>query len=311
METYISKLKHILPTFLTITLSTVIGLALIRWLFFIQFPIIHINEDIWRIYIPLIFPWIPVLIWLRKRFKILTFKDDKDRIFLPLICGGVICTMLYYSQSYLTTATGNLEELSTIKDIEKTEVARYYRLNDFAVAPYFSGTYTDFTESGDHNEFLNFNAYFVIPILTDTAEKINGIQKHWYGIRFYHQISNKLSNEVKEQKFGAFYNECVNRVNRYNYHLLDHFERKPNSNDRNNFLQAITAKTGRPTDDSFVILEPVQEKFENRNGSDFASIFSSFGIGLGILLFALIWPEYNATDKKGYLSGKNSKQNDT
>jgi rhomboid protease GluP len=195
LETYITKLKHILPTFLAVTSGTVLGLGFIRWLFCLQFSIIDIKEEIWVLWLPLIFPWIPITLWLRQRFRILTFKGDTDkgRFFFQIISWGVLTAMLFVSQGYLTTATGRLKELSTIKDIDKTEKSRYYKLTNFSVAPNYGGSFTNFRTSGKYNEDLNFDVYFVIPILKDTSETFTVIPKYWYGVKFKEQISNKIS----------------------------------------------------------------------------------------------------------------------
>lgn len=313
METYILKLKHILPTFLAVTFGTVFGLAFLRWLLCIQFSLLDIKEEIWVLWLPLIFPWIPITLWLRQRFRILTVKKgdtDKARFFFQIISWGVMTAMLFVSQAYLTTATGKLKELSTISDIDKIEKARYYKLTDFVVAPYFGGSYTDFRTSGKYNQYLNFDIYFVTPILKDSTEIIKNIPKYWYGVKFKEQISNKISNEEKEKKYQAFYNDCIEKMNKYEFHSLDHFERKPTSDDRQNFLKAIEARIKQVADDNFIVLEPIKEKFEDRNGNKFAWIFGSFGIGLGVLLFSLIWPGYSETERKRFLSGKKPKQDD-
>jgi rhomboid protease GluP len=313
LETYILKLKHILPTFLAVTFGTVFGLAFFRWLLCIQFSLLDIKEEIWVLWLPLIFPWIPITFWLRQRFRILTVKKgdtDKARFFFQIISWGVMTAMLFVSQAYLTTATGKLKELSTISDIDKTEKARYYKLTDFVVSPYFGGSYTDFRTSGKYNQYLNFDVYFVTPILKDSTEIIKNIPKYWYGVKFKEQISNKISNEEKEKKYQAFYNDCIEKMNKYEFHSLDHFERKPTSDDRQNFLKAIEARTKQTADDNFIVLEPIKEKFEDRNGNKFAWIFGSFGIGIGVLLFSLIWPGYSETERKRFLSGKKPKQDD-
>lgn len=313
METYILKLKHILPTFLAVTFGTVFGLAFFRWLLCIQFSLLDIKEEIWVLWLPLIFPWIPITLWLRQRFRILTIKmgdTDKTRFFFQIISWGVMTAMLFVSQAYLTTATGKLKELSTISDIYKTEKVRYYKFTDFAVAPYFGGSYTDFRTSGKYNQYLNFDVYFVTPILNDSTEIIKNIPKYWYGVKFKEQISNKISNDEKEQKYQAFYNDCIEKMNKYEFHSLDHFERKPTSDDRQNFLKAIEARTKQTADDNFIVLEPIKEKFEDRSGNKFAWIFGSFGIGLVVLLFSLIWPGYSEAERKRFLSGKKPKQDD-
>ena len=313
METYISKLKHILPTFLAVTFGTVFGIAFLRWLLCIQFFLLNVKEEIWVLWLPLIFPWIPITLWLRQRFRVLTVKKgdtDKARFFFQIISWGVMTAMLLVSQAYLTTATGKLETLSSIKEINKVEKARYYKLTNFSVATYFGGTYTDFTTSGKYNQYLNFDIFFIAPIIADTSEHITDIPKHWYGVKYEEQISNKISDEEKDRKYKEFYEECIQKMNNYNFHSLDHFERKPNSDDRTNFLKAIEARTKQPADESFIVLEPVHDTYENRNGNKFAWIFGSFGIGFGVLLFALLFPGFSESERKRFLSGKKPKQDD-
>ena len=307
METYISKLKHILPTFLAVTFGTVFGLAFLRWLLCIQFSLLDIKEEIWVLYLPLIFPWIPITLWLRQRFRVLTFKNgdtDKARFFFQIISWGTMTAMLLVSQPYLTTATGKLETLSSIKEIDKVEKARYYKLTNFSVANYFCGSYTDIRTSGKHDQYLYFEIFFVTPIIADTSEHITNIPKHWYGVKYYEQISNKISNKKKYRRYKEFYDECVQKMNNYNFHSLDHFERKPKSDDRLNFLKAIEAKTKQPTDESFIVLQPIHETYESRNGNKFAWIFGTFGIGFGVLLFSLLFGRFNENERKRYLSGK-------
>jgi rhomboid protease GluP len=312
LETYITKLKHILPTFFIIALSTIIGLLLFRWIFAIQFDIIDIKEEVWCFWLPMGLPWIPILIWLRPRLRILTFKKDNDngRFFFQFISAGTIISCLLVSQNYLTTATGKLQQLSNIKEIDKVENSRYYKLDNFSVVPYFGGSYTDFRTSGKYNQTLNFDIFFVTPILNANSERISNIPKHWYGVNFKEQISNKISNEEKEKKYKAFYNECIEKMNKYEFHSLDHFERKPTSDDRQNYLKAIESRIKQTAGNDFVVLEPIQEKFEDRNGNKFAWIFGSFGIGLGVLLFSIIWPGYSEIERNRFLTGKKPKQDD-
>ena len=310
--TYTAKLKHIVPTFFIVVFLTVIGLAVFRWLFCIKFSLLDIKEEIWVLWIPIIFPWIPITLWLRQRFRILTFKkeEDKRRFLFQIISWGVLTVMLFVSQAYLTTATGKLQKLSTINDIDKVDKSRYYKLTNFTVAPYYGGVYTDFRTSGKYNQYLNFDIFFVTPILNDTIERISSTPKHWYGLKYHEQISNKISNEEKDEKYKIFYDECVKKLNEYDYHSLDYFERKPKSDDRIHFLKAIEARTKQATNESYTVLDPIQESYDKRNGNKLAWIFGSFAIGFSVLLFALIFPGFSETERQKFLQGKKPKQDD-
>lgn len=312
MTIYLTKLKHILPAFLNIAFGTVFGLAFIRWLLCIQFSILDIREEFWVLWIPLLFPGIPVTLWLRQRFRILTFKNDNDRgrFFFQVIAWGAITAMLFVSQDYLTTATGKLQQLSDIKEIDRVEKSRYYKLTNFAVASYYGGSYTNFRSSGKYNESLNFDIYFVTPILPDNIQRVNGIPKHWFGVKYKEQISNRISNEEKERKYKIFLDECISKMESYRFYAIDHFERQPTSDDKTYFLKAIGARIKQPADDSFIVLAPINKPYANRNGNKFAWIFGSFGIGLAVLLFSLIWPGYSSSEHKRQLQGRKPRKDD-
>jgi hypothetical protein len=49
-------------------------------------------------------------------------------------------------------------------------------------------------------------------------------------------------------------------MNKYEFHSLDHFERKPTSDDRQNYLKAIEARTKQTADNNLIILEPIKKK---------------------------------------------------
>jgi len=307
---YFSALRHIIPTFLIIALCTIFGLAFTRWLFSIQYEILDINEEFWTFWIPFGLPWIPILIWLRPRLRILLFKRaDNGQFFFQFIAAGTISVCLMVSQNYLTTSTGKLQQLSNINEIVKVEKARYYNIKNFIVAPFYGTSYSDFRTSGKYNQTLNFNIYFAAPLLVDSTQRIESVPKYWYGVKYHESISNKISNEEKERLYKVFYGECIQKMNHYNYYDFDHFERTPTSDDKQCFLKAIENMFNK-LDDSIIILEPQKERFEDRNGNKFAWIFGSFGIGLAIFLIALMFPAYSDTERKKFLQGKKPKQDD-
>lgn len=201
--------------------------------------------------------------------------------------------MLFFSQAYLTTETGSLKELSTVEEIEKTVKTRYYKLENFSVAPYYGGTYAEVRKSGRYGDDLNFYIYFVTPIVSDSAEKIGGIPKIWYAVNFSKRTSNWTSKVEKEKRYRIFYNECLAKMNEYDFHSLDHFERIPTSKNKENYIKAIQSRVQQPTVKDFIVLRPIQERYEDRNGNKLAWILCSFSIGLAVLLLALARPGFD------------------
>jgi rhomboid protease GluP len=78
-KNYIIKVKYILPTFLIISLIPIFGVMFLRWLFSIQNEILDINEEIWEFYLPTVVTVISIIIWLRPKFRIITFHKYNER----------------------------------------------------------------------------------------------------------------------------------------------------------------------------------------------------------------------------------------
>lgn len=309
---YLEKVKHIVPTFLLINIGSVITLLLFRWIFAIQFKLIDIKEEIWEIWIPMILPWLTILILLRPRLRILAFKKEADnrRFFFQIISWIAMAMPLVFSQTYLTTAVGKLENLYRIEDIGKKPDSRYYKVQQFKVATYFGCSYVDVRTSGKHNNYLNFDVFFTAPIMTDTSIRFTDIPLAWYGVKYMKQISNRISDAEKESAYRAFIAECLQKIENYTYSVPDHFENIPTSDDRKNFLKAIEQKINRTPDRNLRILIPANEPYAARNGNKLLWLFSSFVIGLAVLLFSLIWPGYSATEHRKFIKKKKPKEDD-
>lgn len=275
MNTYIKKLKHILPIFLLIYVLNLILFLGARWLLTIRYEILDINEEIWDFVLPITLPWIPILIWLRPRMRILRFKneDSNGSFYLQLISALIITVSLMITQSYLTTAMGKLEVISNIQQIESVSKARYYKLINFSVDPSFAGVSANVTVTGKYNENLNLELFIGIPFLPEAKSFNEKEYKYWYGVKFKKQISNKLNDEEKEKLYTDFYEESMAIMEQYDYHSLDHFERTPTSDDKKYFLQAIESSIKRKPDESYIILEPIPEKFESKNEGKLAWFF--------------------------------------
>lgn len=297
MNTYFKKVKHILPTFLMVAFGTVGGLLLFRWFFCLKYPVIAIKEEYWT-RIAIFFTVIPVLIWLRPKFRVLIFPHSANGIFGTVILSWIVlAVMVYTTQDYLTTAAGTLQRLSDIKEIDKVKYARFYTIERFSVVPAYGGSYLDFV-SGRRGK-IKIEAYFVVPVLPHGAGGIDIIQKYWLGLKFQSKTYKRFRGEEIEKESKKFYQECVRKMNVYDFYTQEYFERKPYSIDKENFLKAVEARTREKTDESFIILEPVKTRYENRNGKRLLWALESVGIGISVFLLFLTIPGFDisSTDK--------------
>ncbi|MXN92029.1 rhomboid family intramembrane serine protease [Flavobacterium sp. Sd200] len=309
ISTYKIKINYILPVYVKIALGSVIGFILVRYVN-ILFNIIDLKEIVWELWIPFAFPWLPITLWLRQRLRILTFKKDNDkgRFFFQLIAWISIGLSMAISQSYLTTATGKLIELKNVDELAFKENVRYYKINTFVVDTLYGGSYTDFNTSGKHNETLNFNTYFVMPIIGSSSAPKE--KRCWYGIEYSDHVSNRLSSSEKKKAFEDFYKDCLTKLMAYDFYDIDHFERIPTSDDKDSYFKAIQDCIKTVPNENCVVLTPVRQTYESRNGNKLFWIFGSFLIGIVVFTLLLAIPGYSKPEHNKFLKGEKPKQDD-
>lgn len=292
---YLLKIRSVLPLFTLLAWGTVIVLGLFRWIFFLsKYPVLEVNEEMWEIYIPAFVAIIPI--WFGMKFRRLTFRK-KPAGWLEqfrLIGYFTLFGMLAVSQAYLSTFDSHLVRVNDVKQIGKTEEGRYYKIDTFAVHIPMGGAYYTSRVDGRFQSNLKFEIYFVNPILTHKKQILTMTPMYWYGVKFEKKVSNWLSKEEKQQRFSAFYQDCVAKMLKYNFYKLDHFERKPASHDRESFLVAVSNALQKPVNKDFVVLEPRLKSFENKNQRKIVWTFAVYFIGCGIYMLALIKPGYRS-----------------
>ncbi len=104
------KIRLIFIPFLIISIAFIGVNTLLDWYFFIKPELIKINNVYWHILISLILSWIPILILLRPRTRLLnkaaTKKKPNSMVHL-LACFLMVATTSF-AQYYVITTTGTL-----------------------------------------------------------------------------------------------------------------------------------------------------------------------------------------------------------
>jgi rhomboid protease GluP len=298
MDTFIIKLKHILPAYFIVVFSTLIFALSFRWFFSIHTDILSIREEYYHIWIPFILPWIPITLWLRQKLRILKFKKPTgDSSAHQFIVWLTMTAMLIISNHYLTEKTSEFEALSRIEDLKN---ARYISLENINLDKKYLGVHTEFSSSGKYNQHFNFDIYLVYPFKSDN------VFKYWYGKKYHRHVSNKLNNFEKKQRFRSFYRTALRSFEVFNE--TNYFEVLPDSEDRDGFIEAVN-KVEIYTDE-IIVVKPKTNEFSQDHSKSFFWIFGAFGIGFSIFLVALIFPGYNKKEHQRQLKGLKPKSDD-
>lgn len=132
-----------------------------------------IDEEVVNRWIPFIVPWIPVLIWLRPRIKLLRFKRTGRRnpdflyFFVAAFSISIPCIILAL---YTETNLGKLIQVKNVDEINKFPPTRYYAIKNYFVDKNSSLTYYSSHPTGKYNSDLELDLYVACPVLTQAPK---------------------------------------------------------------------------------------------------------------------------------------------
>jgi hypothetical protein len=167
MEQFYAKLKYIFLPFLIIAICTIGVYTFLNWLIIIKLNAFKIDEQVIEFFIPMALPWIPLLIWLRPRIKLLKLntKGGKNPLTGILLINWIsIGIPLIIAQAYLVTVTGKLTKLDYMIQVDYRTPTRYYTVKHFYVAKNMVHLRTIFQVSGKYNRDFDMTIYAPIPV---------------------------------------------------------------------------------------------------------------------------------------------------
>ena len=311
MRTITKKLKLIYLPFIVMTILFIVFYTFLNWLLFIKTNTFSLKEDIINFWVPFFLPWIPVLIWLKPRIKILNLTGCKGNlsILYQFIAVLAMAVPTIVAQGYMEKASATLTSLESINQIDKQEQTKYYTIKNFYIDKSNIGFYSSFDVSGQNNEYFNMHLYVVLPILGSEADTINANCTAWLGLEYFEQISNSLDQQEKETEYQFFAIESQEDFDNKNVNLFQYLDRVGNTDDGECFKEAIKRSPKYNSNNTSVFLA-INEPYENRNGNTFVWIFGALGIVGVIWLIMILIPKFNESELSRFESGKPSKDNE-
>lgn len=302
------KLKLIFKPFVIIAICFIATYTFLHWALFIKAGI-PLKEDIVKFWLPFGLPFIPILIWLRPRIKLLHFKNDNGSFGFQFLACIAIAIPTIIAQEYLITATGKLTAVENVAQIDKTEKTKYYSLKNFYIDKQRIAVRNTASVTGKNNTDFNMLIYVAMPIFQNNTDTSKTECKYWLGKKYNERISNRLSDQEKDDKYKVFAEQKQKEFEETNFSDFKYLEVIGNTEDHDEFNKAIEkseiVKGNQP-----VILKAINEPFENRNGKKLEWIFGSLAIGLLAYFIFLLFPKFQENQLEKFKSGKIDKDTD-
>ena len=309
MKRIFDKLRLIYKPFVLIAIGFVLIYTFLHWLLFLKAGI-PMKEDIIKFWLPFGLPWIPVLIWLRPRIKLLHFKNDNAYfVYLFLACIAIAIPTII-TQEYLVTATGKLTQLENISQISQYDKTKYYSLKNCYIDKQYIAIQNTTSITGRTNEYFNMFIFVAMPILESNTDIVKSGNKYWLGKKYSKGIRNTfLTNQERDDEYRIFAEQSQKEFNETDFNKFTYLELIGNTEDHNEYNNALK-KLGQNLNNNPIIFEAKTEPFEARNGKKFPWIFGSLGISFLAYFLFLLFPKIKERELTKFKNGKAKKGTD-
>jgi len=300
------KLRHIYLRYILISIGFIILYSSIRWYLDFELGVIHLKEDLLNFWIPFALPLIPITIWLRRGIRCLNIKGKNDNGYFAFqfVAAMTIFVPTLITQEYIEASNSKLLTIQSVSEIKKAKSTDCYILKDLNIIKQYAGAHQASRTSGRNNEDLRFTNYFVVPLVDNSTHLDESSHKYWYGFKFTEEMSNYANDEKKNARWKSFYQECIRDYENYNYTNYKYLQGLSFSDDRDGYIEAIKARQKNVDIEKLIILEPIDEPFEQKLGNKFGWIFGSFGIGAFVFLIMVLIPSIDKKEFKRYRENK-------
>lgn len=299
MQNYFKKVIHILPVFLLAVFLCISVLGIARYFLDFKFHLLDISDKTWNIFLPMIFSAFSLIV-IRKRFSILKHSDPtKDNFIYLFICGGVLYALVMNSQMYLDVKFSENQVVENINQISSDRNVNHIKIKSYFVDDNYLNSKYENTVYGKYGEKLNLHFYFVVAILKDSLENPkDDLPQVWFVNKFSKTISNRISDEKKNIEYNNFREKCRQDLKNFDYYNNSYFLRVSTSEEKKIYDQLILNVIENPQNKKLILLSPSNGKFVDDGKSILYWFFKILGIGILIILFALLFPNYKKTHRK-------------
>lgn len=296
------KVRLIFKPFSIIAICFILVYTFLHWALFIKAGI-PLKEDIVKFWLPFILPFIPILIWLRPRIKLLYFKNENGSFGYQFLACIAIALPTIIAQEYLITATGELTTVENVSQIGKGKKTKYYDLKNYYIDKEHVAVQNTVTVTGKYNNDFNMFIYVAMPIYDNVTDSSNPAIEFWLGKKYQETISNKLSEREKDDKYKAFADESQKKFDETDFTKFQYLEVLGNSDDHDEFNKAIQ-KSEYNKGNQQIVFEAKNEAFKDRNGHKLEWTLGSLAIGFIAYFMFLLIPKFKETQLAHFKSGK-------
>ena len=292
MQTIIKKLKLIYLPFIVMTVIFVVAYTFINWFFFVRTNNYPVRKDLLNFWYPMALSWIPILIWLRPRIKLLKLRGANGHLhFIYLFTAALaIGIPTVNAQTYMRKAAGKMTNLETINQINNSKPTKYYTLKNY----YIDTTNVEMHSSvylNKNKKSLNMQIFYVLPIFERAADTAKPNCLAWMGVKYYDRISNGFKPHQKKRKYYEFASKSQKEFDKKNFLAFQYLKRVESAEEILEFKKTID-KSPKASSTKTPVFLAVNQPFEDRTEDTLAWFIGACVVSSGIWLIMVTTPKF-------------------
>ncbi len=260
------KLRHIYGPFLLVTAGSVAAYSVLAWLLVYKTQLLNLDEDVVTIWLPFVLAWVPLLVWVWPRIKVLKLETKQGRIpeLYMLVAAATVIGPTVIGQTYLARATATLTHLDEVAEINRSPDTKYYAVTRPCLRREDHQFHWASALTGRQSESLTFTITVVVPFCGETGAQGTVPAPAWLGITFTKSMRADRPDDHKEAEARMFAKDSEAEFAKMDLAALTYLEQLGPGAKRRGFESAIR-KSGLASSDPIVLL-PHHDVFEERTG---------------------------------------------
>jgi rhomboid protease GluP len=298
------KLNYIFLRFVLVSIGFITCYLFFYWLLFVWAQIeFRYSETVISLCTFLI-PIIPAAFILYPSLKLILIRDLNNQVIFLGITSFTMAVPCFIGQLYLEKALGKTIKTESINQLEKSSNFKFLTLQNYYLDQEHFSSYKTYSIGGKHNQDLDLEVYFGIPILEKANDTNLNTCKAYISYPYFKTISSDISASTFDEELNTFYNESL-----ADFQITDF----------NNFVYLEKIESYRPdyliasNDIKYQAIDPIfftanYTPFETRTGELLKIIIVSYLIGATLWFIIILFLKINLINYRRLIKGQSLKQ---
>ncbi len=301
MNNYLLKLKHIVLTFIKVSVCTSLFYLIIYGLFCVVLEI-PLTDNFTDYYFPIALSALSTILWIRPKLKLLTFSKKSQALsYYYMICLGFMSWLMIGSASWMVIVTNPLILVNGIEELENSGNNRFYGIKTYKILNQNStSSYAVSRARAGKSRRRNYyymNLYLAAPFALKRKTASAESHKYWILNEFYHTESSLLEDSVRNKNFAQYIETTTQEYESdADLYSTKYFAKVMPSKEKTMALQAIRKVMPTP-EKNIVLLKPLWGHPHGNKKNLLTQVLLSFLGGIGILMILLLFPGINPEKK--------------